>query len=175
MTFQVRTALPSEYDAVGDITAGGYLADGLLERIDGSEDHYESHLRDAAVRAHTGELLVAVDPDATLLGTVTWCPPGSTMRELTTSDEQGEFRMLSVAPAARRRGVARALVADCLERARERTMREVLICSLPEMTKAHALYGSFGFRRAPELDWNPVPVVQLWGFRLDLSPAGGRD
>lgn len=169
MSFEIRTARPDEYAAVGRLTTGGYAADGLLNRPDGSVDDYGDRLADAASRADGGGLLVAADPNGTLLGTITWCPPGSTMRELSTRDDQGEFRMLAVAAEARRRGVARALVVECLERARAQHLREVLLCSMDLMTKAHALYTSLGFRRAPELDWNPVPSVQLWAFRLGLD------
>jgi len=60
--------------------------------------------------------------------------------------------MLCVAAAGRRRGVSRALVKACLDQAQADGMREVLLSSLPKMTAAHALYGQFGFVRAPELD-----------------------
>ena len=46
-----------------------------------------------------------------------------------------------------------------------------MISSLPDMSAAHRLYGRLGFRRAPELDWYPVPGVLLIAFRLDLEPA----
>ena len=100
---------------------------------------------------------------------------GGVARELSTRDDQGEFRMLSVAPEARRRGVARALVEHCLGLARDGQLREVLLCSMDVMTKAHALYTSLGFHRAPELDWKPVPSVQLLAFRLELGVAGTVD
>ncbi|MGO1972982.1 MAG: GNAT family N-acetyltransferase [Propionibacteriaceae bacterium] len=167
MDFEVRPADPAEYAAVGALTAEGYLADDLLAWENAGEHDYEGELRAAAVRATGAELWVAADA-RDLLGTVTWCPPPSPLRELSTSDDQGEFRMLAVSPTARRRGVARALVTACLDRARAAQMREVLLCSLPTMTKAHALYRSFGFERSPELDWSPVPGVDLWGFRLTL-------
>ena len=78
--------------------------------------------------------------------------------------------MLSVAAAGRRRGVGRALVNACLDRARAQGMHEVLISSLPQMTAAHALYGEFRFVRAPELDHSPKPDVHLWALRLNLLP-----
>jgi ribosomal protein S18 acetylase RimI-like enzyme len=78
--------------------------------------------------------------------------------------------MLSVAAAGRRRGVGRALVKACLDRARAAGMREVLLSSLPMMTAAHALYRECGFVRAPELDHSPKPDVHLWAFRLSLLP-----
>jgi ribosomal protein S18 acetylase RimI-like enzyme len=69
--------------------------------------------------------------------------------------------MVSVAAAGRRRGVGRALVEACLNRARAEGTREVLIPSLPQMTAAHAPYREFGFVRAAELDHNPKPHVHL--------------
>jgi ribosomal protein S18 acetylase RimI-like enzyme len=168
--YEVRRARPGECPAVGALTAAGYRADGLLSRRGGT-DHYEAELLDAAGRAAAAQLLVAAEPRGRLLGTVTWCPPGSGLRELATRPEQGEFRMLAVAPATRRRGIARALVQHCLAEAHRLGLAELVLSSLPEMAAAHALYTALGFRRAPELDWNPVPPVRLWAFRLVLRPS----
>jgi GNAT superfamily N-acetyltransferase len=168
VSFIVRVALPGEYADVGRVTAEGYHADDLLRRPDGLIDNdYEERLTDAGRRADEAQLLVAVD-DGQVIGTVTWCPPSSPWRELATRPDQAEFRMLSVAAAGRRRGVGRALVNACLNRARAQGMREVLISSLPQMTAAHALYREFGFVRAPELDHSPKPHVHLWALRLNL-------
>ena len=171
VSFIVRVAEPAEYAEAGLVTAGAYRADDLLRRTDGVIDTvYEAKLADAGRRAREAELLVAVD-DGQVLGTVTWCPPSSPWRELATRPDQAEFRMLSVATAGRGRGVGRALVEACLDRARAAGMREVLLSSLPQMTAAHALYREFGFVRAPELDHSPKPRVDLWGFVLDLRDS----
>jgi ribosomal protein S18 acetylase RimI-like enzyme len=165
--YEVRPAQPHELPAAGELCAAGYRADGFL--APGGTDHYEAELLDAAGRAAEAAVLVAVEPDGRLVGTVTWCPPGCGLRELATRPDQGEFRMLAVHPAARRRGVARALVEHCLADARRRGLTELVLSSLPEMTAAHALYVALGFRRAAELDWSPVPAVQLWGFRRAVT------
>lgn len=159
----MRQALPADYSAVGDITVAAYDADGFLD----AERSYARVLRNAGDRARRAELWVAAD-ESGLLGTVTFCPPGSDYRELARTEHQGEFRMLAVTPAARRRGVARTLVAHCLQRSRELGHTEMVLCSVDTMTSAHALYASFGFVRAPDLDWRPVPHILLWGFRLPL-------
>ncbi len=167
---EVRPALPHEYAAVGELTVAGYRSDGFLDGPSGTEDGYSDELRNAAHRAEHAVLVVAVD-STEVLGTVTWCPIGSPYRELATRPDQGEFRMLAVSPAARRRGVGRALMQWCLRRAREEELREIVLCSLPQMTSAHAMYAALGFVRAPELDWSPAEGVVLWGFRLLLEPV----
>lgn len=166
--FLLRRAHPDEAEAVGALTVAGYDADGHLTRPDGTfDDEYAGWLADGGERARDGVLVVAVDGDD-LLGTVTWCPPGSPFRELSTRDDQGEFRTLSVAPEARGRRVGSALVDWCIEEARATGLSEILLCSLPEMTTAHRLYESRGFVRRPDLDWSPFPGVDLWGFSLTL-------
>jgi GNAT superfamily N-acetyltransferase len=170
MSFLVRPARPEEYALVGRLTADAYRADGLLDAADNPvESSYEIQLLDAARRAREAELWVAADDDGEILGTVTWCPPGSPWRQLALRDDQAEFRMLSVAPAGRRRGVGRTLVDACLSRARLERMTEVVIWSHPLMTGAHALYLWMHFERAHDLDGSPAPGVHLWGFRLPLA------
>jgi GNAT superfamily N-acetyltransferase len=166
--FQLRPALPAEAEAVGALTVAGYDADAYLTLPDGSFDHeYAGWLADGVTRARDGVLIVAVDGDD-LLGTVTWCPPGSPFREISTHDDQAEFRTLSVAPEARGRGVGSALVDWCISEARSTGIAELLLCSLPEMTPAHRLYVSRGFVRRTDLDWSPFAGVTLWGFSLTL-------
>ena len=161
---------PDEHAAVGRLTVAGYEADGHLTRSDGTYDHeYAAWIGDVAGRAGDSEVLVAVDGER-LIGTVTWCPPGSAFAQLARQPDQGEFRTLSVDPHARGRGVGRALVEACVDRARQAGLAEVLLCSLTEMTTAHRLYLSMGFDRRPELDWTPVPGAHLWGFALALPP-----
>lgn len=162
MPLTVRAATPPEYDAVGRLTLEAYAANGYL--VEG--DFYAQHLLDAAARAADAELLVA-DLDGALVGTVTFCPEGSRFREVARPGE-GEFRMLAVAPAARRRGAAAALVQRVIERSRELDYAAVALSSLPVQVEAHALYRRLGFERTPERDWSPVPGVDLIGFRLPL-------
>ncbi|HET8960293.1 GNAT family N-acetyltransferase [Nocardioides sp.] len=166
---QLRRATPDDHARAGEVTVAAY-ADFTL----GPADPYVSRLRDAATRDREAELWVATpdDRDDEILGCVTLCPPGSPWRELSGPDE-GEFRMLAVAPEARGQGVGEALARMCLDRFRSERRRGVVICSLPEMTDAHRLYGRLGFRRAPELDWSPLDGVRLHGYRIDFEESQG--
>jgi GNAT superfamily N-acetyltransferase len=159
----VRPATPDELDAAGEAVRAAYAADGF------GHETYHRILADARDRALDAVVAVAVaaDPPHEVLGTVTYALPGSRWAELSAPGE-AEFRMLGVAPAARGRGVGLALVDWCIDRARSAGLTRLVICSEDSMRAAHRIYDRRGFVRRPELDWSPVPGVQLIGFTLDL-------
>lgn len=163
MPVTVRPAHDAEHARVGELTYEAYAAGGFVD----ADSDYADVLRNAAARAGSAELYVA-EADGALVGTVTFCPPGSAFCEL-AGDGEGEFRMLAVLPEARRQGVARALVGACIERARELGHSALVLSSMPSQTEAHGLYEALGFRRTPDRDWSPVAGVDLLAFRLDLS------
>lgn len=156
---QIRLARPEELARVGEITETAYAAFTL-----GPADPYIAKLRDAASRSTEAELWVAEDSGA-ILGNVTWCPNGSLWREISRPDE-GEFRMLAVAPQAQGRGVGAALARHCIHLSRAAGHRGVVLSSLEDMSAAHRLYGRLGFVRSAERDWSPAPGVQLIAFEL---------
>lgn len=162
---RLRRARPTDYAAAGEVTAAAYA-----EFVLGEGDPYLDRLRDAARRDREAELWVATrdDRDDEILGCVTICPQGSPWRELAGPDE-GEFRMLAVAPVARGQGIGEALVRLCLDRFRDEGAGAVVISSLAEMAPAHRVYTRLGFERTPERDWEPVPGVSLVAFRKQLD------
>ncbi len=160
----VRAARFDELDQVGRLTLEAYLADGHTNPA-GS---YAAALADAPRRARDAELLVAVDAEGMLLGTITVCAPGSPLGEMSRPGEL-EFRMLAVNPDARRRGVGQALVAAVLKRATQIGARRVVLCSAEEMRVAHRLYARLGFSRMPERDWQPVPGYTLLAFGATVT------
>ncbi|MFI5706455.1 GNAT family N-acetyltransferase [Kribbella sp. NPDC051620] len=159
---EIRLARFSEYDEVGELTAQAYANDGFIPA--GSD--YGLTLRNAADRAAKAELWIAADPTG-LLGTVTFCLPGSVYGEIAQPGE-GEFRMLAVAPRARGLGVGTALSQHCVDRSRELDFHRVVLSSATYMTTAHRLYERLGFTRIPDRDWSPVDGVELYAFALDL-------
>jgi len=158
--FELRPVLAEELAEVGRLTSEVYVGDGYVADGDG----YVRHLADAARRAREAEVWVAVG-EGRLLGTVTFCRPGSAFREIGRDDE-GEFRMLAVAPAARGRGVGQALVELCVRRSRELGFSGVRMSTMDLMTSAHRVYERLGFVRSPEDDWSPEPGVTLLAYRL---------
>src|SRR4030042_1501726 len=57
---------------------------------------------------------------------------------------------LGVHPDARRRGVAKLLMAACFERARERGKTRMTLHTTHRMQAAQAMYEGLGFRRLPD-------------------------
>jgi len=159
---RVRRADPATLTAAGELTAAAYAADGFVG------DDYVETLRDAATRDREAEVWVATDAVGSVLGCVTYCPPGSPWREVAADDSEGEFRMLAVATTARHRGVARLLVQHCLERSRALGQHRLVLCSERRMAAAHRLYATLGFVRLPERDWAPAPGVDLLAYSVDL-------
>lgn len=160
---EVRLAEPDELDGLGELTVAAYE-----EFLLGPADPYRTRVRDTTTRAREAELWVATDAKG-LLGCVTYCPPGSPWRELATSDEEGEFRMLAVHPAFRGRGAGQALAALCEQRAREHGATRMVLSSLQDMAAAHRVYTRLGYARVPDRDWSPVPGVQLIAFTKELT------
>ncbi len=163
--FTIRQARPDELRAVGDVTLDAYIADGLME----AHDAYATVIADAAARASTATLLVAVDADAdeSIIGSVTFCRAGNPYAELARPGE-AEFRMLGVASTARRRGVGQALAQVCIDLARRHGDHAIVLSSQPTMPGAHRIYERLGFVRVPERDHEPEPGVMLLVFRYEL-------
>lgn len=159
--FTIRSARPAELERVGGLTVRAYRASGLLD----FDYDYSRELADTTRRAELAELLVAVDADGTLLGTVTIAQPGTEFAEVAGPGDL-EFRMLATDPQARGRGVGEALTRAVVDRARELGRTRVVLCSRDVMTTAHRLYTRLGFTRIPEHDWVPVPGVVLWAFAM---------
>ena len=159
---ELRLAEPGELATLGALCVAAYEP-----FFGGAEDAYRAHVADTGRRAREAELWVATDAGR-LLGCVTYCPPESPWRELSTTPDEGEFRMLAVHPEARGRGAGQALAARCEDRARSHGATGMVLSSLEEMTDAHRLYGRLGYMRAPDRDWDPMPGVHLIAYSKEL-------
>lgn len=159
----IREAHPDEYDAIGALTEAAYR--GVP---DDQVDSYVGELRGVARRARAATVLVAVDGDGAVLGTVTYVDgPGNHFAELEREGEAG-MRMLAVSPAAQGTGIGRRLAEAVIDRARADGRSGLAIYTRPSMTAAHALYAALGFSRDPERDWEFAPGEWLWALALEF-------
>jgi ribosomal protein S18 acetylase RimI-like enzyme len=162
---RVRPATEADYPVAGDLCVAAYLADGQLV---GPAARYGERLRDIASRAAHGDVLVAETDDGTVVGCVTFVMAGSPLAEAASADV-AEFRMLATDPAAQGRGVGRALMDACLDLAAARGCQAVAIFVRGGNDVARRMYEKRGFVRVPEMDWSPLPGVDLKGLLIELS------
>jgi GNAT superfamily N-acetyltransferase len=107
-----------------------------------------------------------------ILGTVLLYPPRSFRvpeNAVALAMPWPEVRLLAVAPAARRQGVAAALMQECVRRARQAGARILGLHTTDFMQAARRMYERMGFVRAPEIDFEPAPGLTIEGYRLDLE------
>jgi GNAT superfamily N-acetyltransferase len=84
-----------------------------------------------------------------------------------------ELRLLAVPPAHRGRGIARALVEECIARARRAGARWLGLHTSASMRAAIRMYERLGFERAPEHDFQPPGAELVTAYRLDLDRHSG--
>jgi GNAT superfamily N-acetyltransferase len=166
MALRIRDADPSEHAAVADLTAVAY---GQYEETFGQHwEGYLADLLDVEGRATRGQLIVA-ELDGDLVGCVTFLPQYHN-DAIPGGFEGGGcgFRVLATTPAARGHGVGRALVDECVRRARALGATSLLLHTGSFMVAAVRLYERMGFERLanegdPELD------TRLLTYRLALG------
>jgi GNAT superfamily N-acetyltransferase len=84
--------------------------------------------------------------------------------------ETAEIKRMYVVPAARRRGLAKALLAALEDAARELGYRVARLDTGPQQPHAQRMYEAAGYR--PIGNFNRNPVASFWGEKR-LDGAGG--
>ena len=124
---------------------------------------FRSRLENMADIASTGELIVA-QANGVIAGAVAYVGPGRP--KATYFDQDWPImRMLVVAPEARGQGIARALVRDCLARARRDGASVFALHTSPIMEVALPMYLRMGFRRL-----RTAPLIHGVDYDVYLMP-----
>lgn len=158
---RIRDVQPDEYAVVGELVVDVYRA--IIPDL----DDYADELRDVAGRIGAGVFVWVADVDGEIAGTVSHVPGPGRYAEWPDPRAAG-IRMLAVLPEFEGRGIGRALVQACLDRARADGQERVYLHTTQWMERAQRLYRSMGFARAPEMDWLPVPEVSLTAYVYEL-------
>jgi len=149
VTVEVREAHPEEHSEAGEVTALAYRE--FVRPNDADWEEYLERIADVGARATRTTILVAVE-DERILGTATLELDERVEPEddPTLAPEEAHIRMLGVHPDARRRGVAKLLMAACFDRARERGKTRMTLHTTHRMQAAQTMYEGLGFRRLPD-------------------------
>ena len=144
---RIRELRPADAPRVGQLTLASYDAYG---RIDGP---YRQDLADPLRRRDGCTALLVAELDGEVVGTVSFVLPDDEQWEGRAEPEgDAAFRVLAVDPTAEGRGVGRALVGACIDAARARGCRRIVISTMAWMDRAQRMYAELGFRRRPDLD-----------------------
>ena len=165
-SFVIRDARPDEYDAVRDLTLGAYSTYASIMETD-AWTGLDGAVR-RALESETAQRIVA-DDQGTLIGSVMLFPPDTAAYgEYTGALPAPELRLLAVPESARGRGVGRALVEECIRRARRGGATALGLHTSKSMATARELYVRMGFERAPDTDFFPPGAEHVEGYRLRL-------
>jgi ribosomal protein S18 acetylase RimI-like enzyme len=143
VTIETRPARPEEYEEAGRVTSLAYreFAEG------NSWDRYLEAIADVEGRAGVGLVLVAVE-DGRVLGSATLeLDQRIEEDEPPLPPDEASIRMLGVHPDERGRGVARALMRECFDRAREAGRTRMTLHTTQRMRAAQKMYEALGFER----------------------------
>jgi ribosomal protein S18 acetylase RimI-like enzyme len=161
---QIREVRPDEYEEVGELTITAYRS----LPVDHLWGGYDEEIRQVAERVEGATVLVAVG-DGRVLGSVTYVDdPASPWLEWV---EQGEaqMRLLAVDPAERGRGVADALVKDCMRRASKDGRTRLVLHTTAHMEVAQRLYQRLGFVRTPHRDVHEYEEMSFLAYQWEVG------
>ena len=166
-TLTVRDARTDELTAVYELTRRAYAEYAKI--MDAASWTALSDAIDAGLSSDQEmERIVAVDGD-TIVGSALLFPPSDdAYKGLGIRVTAPEVRLVAVDPSARGRGIARALMAECLRRARASGATEIGLHTSKSMQAAVRMYETMGFKRAPENDFQPAGAEKVVGYKLAL-------
>ena len=165
----VRRVHPAEYVEAGEITASAWSPREPIETAEWIGFH--DRVADVAGRDAVAPVFVAVI-EGKIVGSVTLELESRVTDQanpaLLGSDE-AHVRLLAVAPEARRRGVATALMAHCVATARREGKARLTLNTSAHNAGAQSFYQAIGFQRRN--DEVPADGSALVSYELDVGPV----
>ena len=174
----IRDAVPADYPAIRAVIAAAYSQYAYLIKREVFEP-YLAEVLDVERHARHGRWFI-VENDGQVRGAGAFYPDAS-VQGFGLPPGWAGGRALAVHPAARGRGVARALLATCERLARDSGAPAFAFHTASFMTSAIAVYERLGYRRAPEFDFDmaarfggpaAAPIMSIAYFRCLNTPPG---
>ncbi len=131
---------------------------------------WEAYLEDIVdVRSRLAEAdLIIAELDGKLVGAVTLYIKTSSSQETGWPKGWAGIRLLAVHPRFRGRGIALALMDECINRCRVKGISTIGLHTTEMMDVAQRMYERMGFIRVPEFDFRPEPDTVVMAYRFDL-------
>jgi GNAT superfamily N-acetyltransferase len=165
---RIRDALPADRPRVAELTM---LAYGEYATIMSPESWamLEGALRQS-LADDAGVTRIVAELEGEIVGSAALYDPGvDAYGSLASRALWPEVRLVAVAPSARGHGIARALVNECVRRARAAGATQLGLHTSRSMSAAMRLYERMGFVRDPTSDFQPPGAELVEGYRLSLG------
>lgn len=170
--YTVRNAKPDEFEEIGKLMVKVYSQLAGFPKEAEQPEYYKmlANIGELTKQPAT-QLLVAVSADDDrLAGGVVYFSDmkyygsGGTATE---EENAAGFRLLAVDPLIRGKGIGKLLVVECIKKAENEKLLQVIIHTTMAMQVAWKMYENLGFERSEDLDFmqGKLPV---FGFRLFL-------
>jgi ribosomal protein S18 acetylase RimI-like enzyme len=163
----IRDAAPDDEEQISTVTRRAYA-----EYVTTMEPAAWAGLREMVTRT-----LLSDNPAQKIVAVLEGRVVGSVMLSPAAAETYGgaiaglpwpEVRLLAVEPDARGRGIARALMEECLRRAAAAGAGRIGIHTSRSMRAALGMYRAMGFERAPDFDFRPDGGELVEAYVLEL-------
>lgn len=166
---RLRDATPADTDAIRGVTLAANVQYELVSAM--LWEGYKQNILETLADVTPAQQIVA-EQNGEILGTVLLYPGETVFHRADGSPftlDSFEVRLLAVTPAARKQGIAKALMLECIARARRANATAVTLHTADFMQVAKAMYERMGFVRAPEMDFEGAPKFVIKGYRYSLA------
>lgn len=169
--YVVRNAHPSEFKEIGKLLIQVYSElDGFPKEKE-QPKYYQMLKNVGNFTSQEGtELLVALENNI-ILGAVVYFnhmknygSGGIATQEQNTAG----FRLLAVDMGARGKGIGNLLSKECIQKASDNNLKQMIIHSTLAMKNAWKMYEALGFERSEDLDFLQGEM-KVYGFRLNIK------
>ena len=166
--FVVRDGRDDEREAIRDLVQRAYAEyEAIMEPT--TWRGLSAAIRTALASNEPAERIV-VEADGRLVGSaMLYHPSAKAYADDSRLVPWPEVRLVSVDPGWRGHGVARALMNECIRRARAAGMTAIGVHTSRSMRAAINMYLGMGFVRVPEHDFFPPGGEVVEGYRLELD------
>jgi GNAT superfamily N-acetyltransferase len=171
MTYTIRNANPNEFTELGQLMVQSYAQ---LEGFPKPHEQPKYYTLLANIGEFTtkpgAELLVAVSAEGKIVGGVVYFSDmqyygsGGTA---TQEKHSAGFRLLAVSSQSQGKGIGKLLATECIRKAREKGLTQMIIHTTQAMQTAWKMYEGMGFKRSNDLDFMQGELA-VYGFRLKL-------
>lgn len=170
-TIIIRTAFPDEFHLAGELMVKVYSQLDGFPKPGEQPEYYRMLANVGELTKRPGTEIVVAEFNSKIIGAVVFFSDmqyygsGGTA----TAEKNGAgFRLLAVDPDARGLGAGRKLTEECIRRAKELKVDNIVIHTTKAMQVAWSMYEKLGFVRALDLDFmqGELPV---FGFRMKIN------